>query len=38
MDWVEIWLALLLGGFQLEQQGEFYNAKTILCQSKELAL
>lgn len=31
MDWVEIWLGLLLGGFKLEQQGEFYDPKTILC-------
>jgi hypothetical protein len=31
MDWVEIWLGLLLGGFRLEQQGEFYDPKTILC-------
>ncbi|KAM3099058.1 hypothetical protein ACKFKF_15580 [Phormidesmis sp. 146-12] len=31
MDWVEVWLGLLLGGFKLEQQGEFYDAKTILC-------
>ena len=31
MDWVEIWLGLLLGGFKLEQQGEFYDSRTILC-------
>uniref|UniRef100_A0A832H4E2 Uncharacterized protein n=1 Tax=Oscillatoriales cyanobacterium SpSt-402 TaxID=2282168 RepID=A0A832H4E2_9CYAN len=31
MDWVEIWLGLLLGDFKLEQQGEFYDPKTILC-------
>lgn len=31
MDWVEIWLGLLLGGFRLEQHGEFYDSKTILC-------
>lgn len=31
MNWVEIWLGLLLGGFRLEQQGEFYDPKTILC-------
>lgn len=32
MDWIEVWLGLLLGGFKLEQQGEFYDSKTILCQ------
>jgi hypothetical protein len=31
MDWVEIWLGLLLGGFKLEQQGEFYDPTTIWC-------
>lgn len=31
MDWVEIWLGLLLGDFKLEQQGEFYDSTTILC-------
>lgn len=31
MDWIEVWLGLLLGGFNLEQQGEFYDSKTILC-------
>jgi hypothetical protein len=24
--WVEVWLGVLLGGFELEQQGEFYQA------------
>lgn len=26
MPWVEVWLGLLLGGFELEQRGEFYQA------------
>jgi predicted chitinase len=25
MPWVELWLGALLGGFELEQQGEFYE-------------
>lgn len=29
ISWVQTWLALLLGGYQLEQRGEFYQAKTI---------
>ena len=29
MPWVEIWLGLLLGGFVLEQRGEFYQRETI---------
>lgn len=31
LDWVEVWLGLLLGGFRLEQQGEFYDPETVLC-------
>lgn len=30
MPFSEIWLGILLGGFVLEQKGEFYNAQTIL--------
>ncbi len=26
MSWVEVWLGVLLGGFELEQRGEFYEA------------
>ncbi|MGV0024423.1 hypothetical protein [Phormidesmis priestleyi] len=26
ISWVEVWLGVLLGDFQLEQQGEFYEA------------
>ncbi|MBW4662279.1 MAG: hypothetical protein KME15_26805 [Drouetiella hepatica Uher 2000/2452] len=26
MPWVEVWLGLLLGGFELGQRGEFYQA------------
>jgi hypothetical protein len=29
MPWVELWLGLLLGGFGLEQRGEFYQRETI---------
>ena len=27
MPWVEVWLGLLLGGFELEQRGNFYDAQ-----------
>lgn len=26
LSWVEVWLGVLLGGFEFEQQGEFYEA------------
>ena len=29
MPWVELWLGLLLGGFRVEQRGEFYQRETI---------
>jgi hypothetical protein len=29
MPWVEIWLAVLLGGYRVEQRGEFYQRETI---------
>jgi len=29
MPWVEVWLGLLLGGFRVEQRGEFYQRETI---------
>jgi hypothetical protein len=29
MPWVEVWLAVLLGGYRLEQRGEFYQRETI---------
>ncbi len=29
MSIVELWIGLLLGGFSLEQQGEFYNSQTL---------
>jgi hypothetical protein len=29
MPWVELWLGLLLGGFGIEQRGEFYQRETI---------
>jgi hypothetical protein len=29
MPLVELWLGLLLGGYTLEQQGEFYNSQTL---------
>lgn len=28
-SWAQTWLALLLGGYELEQRGEFYQAETI---------
>lgn len=35
MPWVEIWLGLLLGEFDLEQRGEFYSGEvTIRLQSE----
>lgn len=27
MPWVEVWLGVLLGGFELEQRGEFYEGE-----------
>lgn len=30
MPWVELWLGALLGGFNLEQQGEFYEGEILL--------
>jgi hypothetical protein len=29
MPWVDLWLGLLLGGFRVEQRGEFYQRETI---------
>lgn len=29
MAWIELWLGLLLGGFRVEQRGEFYQRETI---------
>jgi hypothetical protein len=29
MPWVEVWLAVLLGGYRVEQRGEFYQRETI---------
>jgi hypothetical protein len=29
MPWVEVWLAVLLGGYSVEQRGEFYQCETI---------
>jgi hypothetical protein len=29
MPWVEVWLAVLLGGYPVEQRGEFYQRETI---------
>ncbi|MEH2126758.1 hypothetical protein [Nostoc sp.] len=29
MPMVEVWLGLLLGGFTLEQRGDFYNSRNI---------
>jgi len=29
MPWVELWLGLLLGGFRVEQRGDFYQRETI---------
>ena len=26
MEWIEVWLGVLLGGFELEQAGEFYQS------------
>ncbi|MBD3887530.1 hypothetical protein IFO70_38970 [Phormidium tenue FACHB-886] len=26
MPWVKVWLGVLLGGFRLEQRGEFYES------------
>jgi hypothetical protein len=30
LAWVEVWMALLLGGFSLKQQGEFYDLNSIV--------
>ncbi|MGA7934924.1 MAG: hypothetical protein WCA35_15365 [Kovacikia sp.] len=30
LKWVEVWLGLLLGGFYLEQTGEFYDPSTLV--------
>jgi hypothetical protein len=30
MPWVEIWLGLLLGEFDLEQTGEFYQGEILI--------
>ncbi|MBD2091122.1 hypothetical protein H6F67_14805 [Microcoleus sp. FACHB-1515] len=30
MPWVEVWLGVLLGGFELEQHGEFYEGKILV--------
>ncbi|UBF30405.1 hypothetical protein K9N68_34980 (plasmid) [Kovacikia minuta CCNUW1] len=32
LNWVEVWMGLLLGGFWLEQQGEFYDPSTLMAQ------
>jgi hypothetical protein len=29
MPWVEVWLSVLLGGYPVEQRGEFYQRETI---------
>jgi hypothetical protein len=29
MPWVEVWLAVLLGGYRVQQRGEFYQKETI---------
>ena len=34
MSWGAIWLGLLLGGFQVDQQGEFYDRGGVLIQAK----
>ncbi|WP_223269972.1 hypothetical protein [Nostoc sp. 'Peltigera membranacea cyanobiont' 213] len=33
MPMVEVWLGLLLGGFTLEQRGDFYNSRNIWVKS-----
>ncbi|MBD2519753.1 hypothetical protein H6G93_33325 [Nostoc sp. FACHB-973] len=33
MPMVEVWLGLLLGGFTLEQRGNFYNSRNIWVKS-----
>jgi len=33
MPWVDLWLGLLLGGFGVEQRGEFYQRETIWVES-----
>jgi hypothetical protein len=35
MPWVELWLGLLLGGFGVEQRGEFYQRETIWVEGAE---
>ncbi|MDZ7970685.1 MAG: hypothetical protein RM368_38150 [Nostoc sp. DedSLP03] len=35
MPMVEVWLGLLLGGFSLEQRGDFYNSRNIWVKSSE---
>lgn len=30
LSWVEVWLGLLLGGFELEQTGEFYSGDILI--------
>lgn len=38
LSWVELWLGLLLGGFELEQTGEFYGEISIRLPESEQAL
>ncbi len=33
MPMVEVWLGLLLGGFTLEQRGDFYNSQNVWVKS-----
>lgn len=35
MQIVELWLGLLLGGYSLSQQGEFYNSQTLWITNNE---
>lgn len=37
MSWIEVWLGVLLGGFQLEQRGEFYHVPIWVGRSQKSA-
>ena len=38
MPWVEVWMGLLLGGFELEQSGEFYQSAVWVKRSSKNAV
>ena len=38
IPWVEVWMGALLGGFELEQQGEFYQSAIWVKCSRDIAI